>query len=417
MRILNEDNVLGYSGESYSREIKYEIDDDLKDCDIHFEFKKKKNKSSYMSNKIDITKRYMLPYDLLVEPDIIKIQMVAYRGNNFVKKSDVKIFYVKESINAVDVLLEEEHFSFKGEINEKVDKSFQKLSDDLGKVKLGIKGTTIPNDDFVENVYFNTKLGNEEVIDIINSLPSEAWIIQDNLRAYFIFIDKLENPDCPIAIGILNNTLYLIYDILGGAIYFTSEVFTADDGNTYNPGWQVTDEPIPINKNAISTSMGIEIGKYNNLLTSLISTTPFVEETLPEDSIEQVAFKINKKINNLEEKIGSETSSGGMSKKLVIDVAYSDLIDNRFNSDYVIDYNKFYLVTVTFNSQIMSLNAISIIAGKDTVDEFSGLIISISNTYLITLVKVSGGYECALQDSQGGNIDIPSDFSLKVYEI
>lgn len=410
MRILNEDNVLGYSGESYSREIKYEIDDDLKDCDIHFEFKKKKNKSSYMSNKIDITKRYMLPYDLLVEPDIIKVQMVAYRGNNFVKKSDVKIFYVKESINAVDVLLEEEHFSFKGEINEKVDKSFQKLSDDLGEVKLGIKGTPVPNTGYVDNVYFNTSLSVDEVEEIVNSLPENAFNNIEGMPLYLLIAKDY------YTIGILktNDGQIVISDTFDDD---PNSSFFANNVSSYT-GWNPNrDSYVAINSEVVSELQGFSIGKYNELLANLISTTPFVKETLPEDSIEQVAFKINKKINVLEEKIGSEISSGGMSKKLVIDIGFSDLIDNRFNSDYVIDYNKFYLVTVTFDSYIVSLNAISYIAGKDTLDEFSGLIISISNMYTITVIKVSGGYDCALQDSQGGNLDIPSDFSLKVYEM
>lgn len=415
MKILNTEKFLGYEGESYSREIKFEVEDELKDCDIHFEFKKENSKSSYMSNKIDITKRYMLPYELLLEQGILKVQMVAYRGNDFIEKSEVKTFYVKESINAVDVLLNEEHYSFKGEINEKVEESFQKLSDDLGEVELSIKGTKVPNDGFVENIYFNTSLSVEEVKSIVNILPEESWLAMgEDLAAYVIFVESQENPDYPIIIHKHNNE-YLIGDLLGASVYFTSEVFTDDSGKIYDIGWHVDDEPISINRIAISPIMGYEVGKYNNLLTSLISTTPFIEETLPENPIEQVAFKINKKINVLEEKIESGTSDGAISKKLVIDVAYSDLVfapsGNMFNSNYKVDCTKFYHFSFVVKGSQYSTFGYALVQ-----DGISGLMSNVPSADFpqFTLIQNESGYNIGVS-----NIDNPydDDFTLKVYEM
>lgn len=109
MRITNTNKNIGYEGESYSREITYEIDDNLLDCDIYFEFDKTSTNKKYVSQKLDLeNKKYLLPYGLIDKMGYLKVQMVAYRGSEFIKKSDVYTFYISKSINAKEELIEEE---------------------------------------------------------------------------------------------------------------------------------------------------------------------------------------------------------------------------------------------------------------------------------------------------------------------
>lgn len=103
MIITTNENL--YVGESYSKEFNYIIDDNLLDCDIYLDFITPDTKK-YFSEKLNNDENScLLPKELFKVSGILKIQMVAYRGNNFVSKSDTFEFKISRSINAIKSLL------------------------------------------------------------------------------------------------------------------------------------------------------------------------------------------------------------------------------------------------------------------------------------------------------------------------
>lgn len=107
MRITNSSSHIGYVGESFSRELHFELDEDLKDCSIYLEVEKSDG-SKYVSDEIDTTSNYLIPYALLDTSGYVKLQLVAYKGDSFIRKSPSRSFFVGESINAMDALIVEE---------------------------------------------------------------------------------------------------------------------------------------------------------------------------------------------------------------------------------------------------------------------------------------------------------------------
>ena len=162
MKITNKDTKIGYQGESYSREIKFEVSNDLFDCDIYFEFEKPDG-NSYVSERINPQANYLIPLALLDQVGFLKVQMVAYRGGDFVKKSEIQTFYISKSLNAVESLLTDEgNRGFFKEIIAITKELGAKLSvDENGVISLLNKDGEIvsqidlPTEKIIKNVYYD----------------------------------------------------------------------------------------------------------------------------------------------------------------------------------------------------------------------------------------------------------------------
>ena len=68
-------------------------------------------------------------------------------------------------------------------------------------------GTTVPNSGTVENVYINTKLTVEEVVNIINSIPNESFINFFGSIVYLIICDENEKV-ISFGFGIYSSELF-----------------------------------------------------------------------------------------------------------------------------------------------------------------------------------------------------------------
>ena len=150
--------------------------------------------------------------------------------------------------------------------------------------KSNFEGTAIPNNTEVETIYANFDLTIDEVIGIVTN-PDINYTIIPNDDPSSIY----ENPDSAYVVVASNdlNQVLLIYRLkkehrediqivalIGGTSYFMFDSKT---------GWNqefvdlYKDTGYLFQATAVSSAEGIEVGLENHLLSSLFSTTPFVE--------------------------------------------------------------------------------------------------------------------------------------------
>lgn len=161
---------------------------------------------------------------------------------------------------------------------------FQPLSAGSGVVKIERKGTgiqTVPNIGMVSNIAFNTDLTPEEVDNIIAD-ANLTYVDYNGLPAYPIFV----NQDGSVLIGIINYG-----SVLGAGADVKAFVILATNGETtffiycspiiagfaeLEAGWnQETIEmfggnSIPLNMEASSTFMGLDIGTQNDAIKDIV---------------------------------------------------------------------------------------------------------------------------------------------------
>ena len=173
MRILNDDTLLGYEGESYNRIIKIEIEEKYKDYDVYLEFHIIGENKYYTSTKLDTNvSEYLIPYELLKKKNYVDVQLVAYFGADIVSKSDKKLFIVKESINAVDIIINEEggFKNFKEIIKDELKEYIENKTGNLNNL------TTETKENLVEAI--NEVNGKQNVLQ-----PQEPKETYENLSA------------------------------------------------------------------------------------------------------------------------------------------------------------------------------------------------------------------------------------------
>lgn len=133
------------------------------------------------------------------------------------------------------------------------------------------EGTPVPNSGTIEKVYFNTKLSNDEIKELIDSLTyswtntdySKGLIVADNGEDLLLVIMK-QRTDTAVDFDYI---IQLIDNSKSG-----DEQFTTYWSN--NEGW-VTSE-IVLDMSLVSETEGIPVGEQNDKLSSLISTTKFI---------------------------------------------------------------------------------------------------------------------------------------------
>lgn len=138
--------------------------------------------------------------------------------------------------------------------------------------KMSISGTAVPNTGYVGNVYFNTALSVEEVANIVSN------VFVEDVQNYYITLNETEN--C-IAIT-YQQGVYAIYSQIDDIRYI---IFSTSIVPIYNidfVGWNSSFPGfVSYNANVDFEHMWEEVYGKNDLLTSLVSITPFEEETPP----------------------------------------------------------------------------------------------------------------------------------------
>ena len=154
----------------------------------------------------------------------------------------------------------------------------------------GWQGTAIPNSGIVENVYFNTNLSIEEVVNILQTLE----LTSDGV--YFILYNQ---PDTG-----LPNTIAVIYEssadiwLISGTnlnpLYFISKPMS---GIAENAGWQTFDNPVSFNLETSSSTGEVDVGNQNDKLSKIISSSPI--EYIESDIDTSKIYYLNQKIGDV----------------------------------------------------------------------------------------------------------------------
>ena len=125
------------------------------------------------------------------------------------------------------------------------------------------QGTVVPNSGYVEKVYFNTNLSVDEVVNILSQLTlvnNGYGIVSNESETFSVIVLQEES-------------VFAIVDFLTETYYFVSNDYLGFTG--WNPNFNGI---IEVNSNVIAqNSSGDSFGTQNNLLTNLLSTTPFTQ--------------------------------------------------------------------------------------------------------------------------------------------
>ena len=140
------------------------------------------------------------------------------------------------------------------------------------KTKGGWSGTPVPNTGTVENVYFNTQLTNEEVVNIIESANLSYAV--EGMEPILL----ADNGNSGICLAIMKNgPLCVIVDIYSYNFYFACGDGAAEELGF--EGWNTNIiYPLVVNGSAVSDFEGVSVGTQNAQLSALFSTTPFIQK-------------------------------------------------------------------------------------------------------------------------------------------
>lgn len=152
-------------------------------------------------------------------------------------------------------------------------------------------GTAVPNSGYVENVYVNTTLSVEEVVEILKSVDFDYIDLFGN-NSYIILVNG--NGESSIQIIKVSETNFAINVILNGGE--TSFIAFSNEGIEGVTGWGEFENPIVFNQIVISEMEGVSFGTQNDKLSSLFSITPFEKSSNNELSIGNLFTQIGNAI-------------------------------------------------------------------------------------------------------------------------
>lgn len=152
------------------------------------------------------------------------------------------------------------------------------ISEEIQKNKYeAVQGTAVPNTGYVEKVYVNTNIEENELLKILSNID---FTPQGELYGYPVFVES-NNAYHYIMIQSANSDVYsqsdlvIVYQKDEENIYLYDKNGHLSGFKGFNPNLV---NPIEINANASSDMGGMIIGDQNSKLINLFSITPFVEE-------------------------------------------------------------------------------------------------------------------------------------------
>lgn len=152
----------------------------------------------------------------------------------------------------------------KEDINVLVDESILG-GDSVGASIKVSSGTAVPNEGYVEKVYFNTSLSVEDVVSLLEVTNGYNMILasSDMTNAIIVMYDM----ECWTIMALIN----------GERTFLFNQIADTDIGIDF-VGWNTNFNGVmEINSEVLSEVDGEIIGAQNNKLTELFSTTPFEE--------------------------------------------------------------------------------------------------------------------------------------------
>ena len=217
-------------------------------------------------------------------------------------------------------------------INEEVKnntKEIEKITDYVGVTSLG--GAIVPNNGYIENVYFNTKLSIDEVVNLLSNL---TYVGEDLLGfpVYGLLIDGNTN----MIIASQLDGAYAIFNMDNSEFYFISG--SMPDAPFEWVGWNPDfNGEIEINNTIMNSIQGLSVGEENDKLTKLFSLTPSFEE--PKTLTERVE-NVENELNGYGSENGTTIPTNGMIKNVYF--------NTNLNSDEVLNIiNKLNYIDVS----------------------------------------------------------------------
>ena len=183
------------------------------------------------------------------------------------------------------------------------------------------QGTVVPNSGYVEKVYFNNKLSADEVYNILSQLT----YIETPFLTYPVYPILFANDGNPVMfvakyIGSVSNLTY--YDIFLSTDITNPEtavtILNMDSSNDILIV-EFNNTEYTINKEVINDYSGLPIGIQNDLISSLVSSTPFTQ------SQQTIADKLQKSVNGKQYVIDKTNAKAGTS--LPINCTWEELGD------------------------------------------------------------------------------------------
>lgn len=137
-------------------------------------------------------------------------------------------------------------------------------------IKVPNTGTTIPNSGLVEKIYFNRNISEDEYYNLLNNSVTfiDASLVGSSGFSFYPVMAYLVdgNPYILTFFKYSENTIFL--DLVN---FGTNEIVNSFFENS----WLFFKNPYTIGTELLSDLSGIPIGTENNLLSNLISITPF----------------------------------------------------------------------------------------------------------------------------------------------
>ena len=155
-----------------------------------------------------------------------------------------------------------------------------------------VEGTVVPNEGYVENVYFNTNLSNDEIAELHQSVVDAG---RSEYGTVYLIAIKDASPLEEISMRKVDDNSY---EIFANKEFPGMDPLLSGDGGyitiySTETGWRKEIKyPIKVNSEVSnSAASGREVaGEYNHLLTSLFSITPFDsgDESQPKPSKKEI---------------------------------------------------------------------------------------------------------------------------------
>lgn len=179
--------------------------------------------------------------------------------------------------------------------------------------KTGWQGTAVPTDGVtvVKNLYFNTNLSIEETIAEIDKIDN--WITAEG-EHYILFFSDTSG----LAI-VRHEGLYVISTLDSNLLFVSDGSFFEVEWSGWNPNITY---PLEINSASNSEFEGLSVGKENEKITALFSTTPFVYSD--EKPKENVIYRLKEENKNIVEYKGTVVSNSGALEKLYFNTSLTN---------------------------------------------------------------------------------------------
>ena len=207
-------------------------------------------------------------------------------------------------------------------------------------------GTAVPNSGYVDTVYFNTEINENDIQNLIDTLPLYQTPFFDYPVYPLLFSSDFEFG---IMLSVVDDDLYgKIYMIAyANAITNKTTILYYKTDNSEQLYTPLTTEELEIHKEVIAEYSGLPIGTENDKLANLISSTPFENKVIKELSGDYEAVELEVTENTTVD-VGAMLDEGKMPLSVKVNIGSTNIVsqDGEIIKTLKGDYEA---INLTFN--------------------------------------------------------------------